>query len=259
MKPSAYNQKIWARHLSSGIAFEPSKGSWQLLQDFTLPLISDKASSFHQHGIRTLGLNLPQCPDFVSFKNQVLTKTGWKLVESHEELSAPQFFALLATKSFPCVSKLRPENEVFAASKPDFWHEAIGHIALLATPESADFYQWCGCIVTGLYQDRGPLLAKKVENILWVLLEYGLLKEQNSVRSFGAALTGSYMALQRLRHQVIAPKGNWSCEEILASRSFEDGAPIYRNTQGQIVFFLSTNLQEIQEKILHFINITTTH
>jgi phenylalanine-4-hydroxylase len=254
MSPRLRNQKMWARHLSPSLEFSFEKSSWQILHEFTLPLVRELASSAHREGITRLGLNTGQQPEFTGFRRVVESETGWKIVPASDEWNARDFFALLAQRSFPCVASLRPTTEVFAGSKPDFWHEAVGHLAPLVNREISDFYCWCGETVTHLYQNNQFATARRLEQVLWALLEYGFIKEAGQVRTFGAALSGSFMALQRWRRGYVEAREDWTCEGILNSRLYEEGANLVRNEQGQLSLFLLPHFAETKKRLTQFID-----
>lgn len=253
LRPGLKFQKVWAGQLSPELRFEDNIGSWRLLQRFVLPLIFEHGSHYHCLGIQSLGLDRDEPPEFNDFCSLVYEAYGWSITLSEGELSAQDFFELLSRKKIPCVRQLRPIAEVFAASKPDFWHEAIGHIAVLGNSEASDFYQWCGSLISGLYREGYEQIAKDTAGILWVLMEYGLIIEGNETKSFGAALTGSYMGLQRFRGGYIFPESNWTCEAILQSRLHIDGATLPRNRGQEIILYAMTDLAETKEKLEKFI------
>lgn len=253
MSPRLANQRRWARHLSPETPFRPEAGSWRILQEFTRPLVESSASSAHRAGFVRLGLDAPVSPSLADLALRLRREAGWRMQDCGGELPARDFFALLARRTFPCVSRMRPVQEVFAASQPDFWHESVGHLAVLVDPEASSFYQWCGERVTELYETDDSALAEDLEKVLWALLEYGLIREGAEIRVFGAALTSSYMALQRWRRGHVGWREDWSPGDILRSRLSEDGVAPPRTSTGQILFFLMPSLRETQGRLADWI------
>jgi phenylalanine-4-hydroxylase len=253
MTPNLKNQRLWAEVFSPDEIFDPELGSWSTLQKFVFPLLFESASAAHCEGVRRLGLDDPTMPSFNQFQDRVLVETGWELIKSAAEMPARDYFALLALRKFPCVESIRPTHEVFCGSKPDFWHESVGHISALVDTSASDFYQWAGKTVTQAHANGDTQLAARLEQMLWVLLEYGFLEENGQPKCFGAALTGSYMAQMRWKHGVISATSNWTGHDILSSRLYEEGARLPRDERGRITFFCMPSLIEARSRIERFV------
>lgn len=255
MEPVWENQQMWAENIGHQ-KIDKSMSSWEILQSLTMPLIQKWASASHLQGCELLKLNhksLP--PEFEQFQLQVQQLTGWLVVEANEEMPSKEFFLLLAQKKFPCVRKLRPQHAVLCGYEPDFWHEAVGHIAVITDPNCAQFYQWCGHKVTELYDHGFFQLAKKLENILWIVLEYGLLENHGQKKTIGAALSGSFMALQRLQRGYIVTQ-TFDCQKVLESKLYQAGQKLRRNWRGQIILFSAPTLKDYQIKIEEWLRST---
>jgi phenylalanine-4-hydroxylase len=136
----------------------------------------------------------------------LLLHYGWCIKPTPQEVEPHQFFSLLANRQFPVVPRLRPLHALFCGFEPDFWHESVGHLAIITDQEFADFYQWCGTLVAEVKSEANKdICLANLFKVLWVMLEYGILKTQSGqIQAFGGALTSSYMALQRLKRGFIA-------------------------------------------------------
>ncbi len=252
MAPGLRKQKLWSEVLNPELQFQPGLGSWKTLQRFTVPLIQELASSAHAKGIEAFHLNRFTSLSFDAFIKKVADMTSWQIHECNIEIEPKEFFRLLAKKHFPCVRSLRPIDRVFCGSTPDFWHEAIGHIAPLTDPCVSDFYQFCGQLVCELFDRDQSEDAEKLMQVLWVLLEYGLLNENGRTVTFGAALTGSYMALHRWKLDYISSVP-FDIKDILSSRIYEDGAIPKRDACGRIAFYEMSSFEETKHDLkVHF-------
>ncbi len=236
VRPRLSHQRAWAERFQSGTPFLSTRGSWRLLQEFTLPLTQSFATDAHSRGIDALGLAGYSIPKFEEFRESVRLQTGWEVLPARGELSADAYFSLLAAKKFPCISRLRPVDEVLCGSQPDFWHEAVGHIAPLVDPEVSRFYQLCAGIHVELIAAARYERARQLEKLLWVVFEYGFLEQSGRPRAFGAALCGSFVALTKwkLGRWVVRP---FDPEKILASGLFEESREPERDSEGRLVFY----------------------
>ena len=240
------HQKVWAETFAPHLDFDPSLDPWTLLQNFTTPLILNFASRAHLQGLREFGLLESEMPIYSDFAKKVEQTTGWKIEHCERQLESLEYFSLIARKILPCNSALRPSSGVLCGNSPDFWHEAIGHIAPFIDPKVSEFYQHCGQLYVDLVEQGQFDQAYRLERVLWTILEYGFLNEEGTTKAFGAALTGSFVALTKWQI------GKWSTQKftvdsVLESK-FYDLTPA-RDSEGRVLFFemesLSSALLEI--------------
>lgn len=268
MTPTLSNQKFWARELSPESSLSPdhwpnldSKPTstqsqeqqvWQLLVHYNSPLLSQFATPAQLVGINLLGLNQPTGPSFQEISSRLECLSGWSLVPANGEVQPLEFFTLLARRKFPVVSKIRPIHALFCGYEPDYWHEAIGHLAFLTDPEFCKFYQFCGKLVTELAsRPNSELLLNSLYQLLWTLMEYGVFKTpQGQTQAFGAALTSSFMALQRLKRGYITTR-HFDPKYVLKS-GFATEGPIKRRG-GKIEFFHITSLEDAKPRLTQWL------
>lgn len=251
VRPRLSHQRAWAVRFRPDAPFLPERGAWRLLQNFTLPLTRVHATEAHRRGIDALGLSGAAPPTFTEYRNGVLLRTGWQVLEARGELSAESYFSLLAAKKFPCIARLRPVSEVLCGSRPDFWHESVGHIAALVDPEVSRFYQRCAELHVRLVAAERYDRARELEKLLWVVFEYGFLKEAGEDRAFGAAVAGSFVALTkwRLGRWVLRP---FDVEKVLASGLFEENREPARDPEGRLIFYRMDSLERTYRQLREF-------
>jgi phenylalanine-4-hydroxylase len=232
-------QQSWIAHFYPDEAFDLQQDPWFYLQKFMVPLIQQSASSYHLQGMAYLELNNAKKPDFNHFQTLFYkVSNGFKIQPVKGEIAPRAYFELIRQKKFPCIEALRPLNAVFCANEPDFWHEAIGHIAPLCFPEVQDFYLR---IAGHLLSARTEAAFQRSLAIAWTLSEYGFLREQGQNKLFGAALVGSHLAHMRYQNGLIAVEPATS-EAILQSQFYSEIAPMPRDEQGRFRFFCLSDL-----------------
>ncbi len=252
MTPILQNQKFWASKLSPE-RHEPldstnDRDIWSLLLAYNMPLLSKLCLKVHLNGIAALNLTHANSPSYQETAARLKLLSGWQCEPVSKEAEPLQFFTLLSQKRFPVIHQLRPIHALFCGFEPDYWHEAIGHLAILVDREFSEFYQWCGALV--VQAKNHPRAYKKLNDlyrIFFLLLEYGLFEKQNGhLKAFGAALTSSFMAMQRFDRGFIASTA-FSPKAVLAS-GLADENPM-RQRSKKITLFSIDSLQETRGMI----------
>lgn len=115
--------------------------------------------------------------------------TGWRLVAVPGFIPDDVFFDHLAHRRFPVTRWIREEHELDYLVEPDVFHDFFGHVPMLLDPAIADFlelYGKAGARAMGM--DALPMLAR----IYWYTIEFGLVREDDGLRVFGAGIISSH-------------------------------------------------------------------
>ena len=98
------------------------------------------------------------------------------------------FFGHLAQRQFPVTVWIREPHEFDYIVEPDLFHHFFGHVPLLFDPIIADYLQAYG--EGGLKAQRlGGL--KYLARLYWYTIEFGLIREADGVRAYGAGILSS--------------------------------------------------------------------
>lgn len=239
LRPFLAHQNTWIQHFHPQTNIEPHEDSWRLLQQFMMPLIKQHGSSYHTIGIQKLGLDEDKMPEFESFRSRFRAHSnGFDLARVSDEIEPREYFSLILEKKFPCVQTLRPVNEIFCGNEPDFWHEAIGHIAPLCFPEIQQFYLDIAAYMLSAPSD---LIFNHHLAVSWTLTEYAFIKENGHDKLFGAALIGSHLAHMRYLHGYLALEPA-NRQQIIDSGFFSENTPVPRDAAGKLRFFQLNDL-----------------
>ncbi|MCJ2179045.1 phenylalanine 4-monooxygenase [Novosphingobium album (ex Hu et al. 2023)] len=127
-------------------------------------------------------------PRFEDANRALGVATGWRIVAVPGFIPDDVFFDHLAHRRFPVTRWLREEQELDYLVEPDVFHDFFGHVPMLFDPAIADFlelYGKAGARATAM----GAL--EMLARIYWYTIEFGLVREDDDLRVFGAGIISS--------------------------------------------------------------------
>jgi len=135
-------------------------------------------------------------PRFEEINERLKPATGWEIVAVPGLIPERPFFDLLANRRFPVTDWIRQPEEFDYIVEPDVFHDLFGHVPLLFNPVFADYVQRYGAGGLKAHDlGAGELLSR----LYWYSIEFGLIRQTNGLRAFGAGIISS---AGELRHSV---------------------------------------------------------
>ncbi|NVJ50560.1 MAG: phenylalanine 4-monooxygenase [Gammaproteobacteria bacterium] len=161
--------------------------TWAFLYARQMELIKGRACQEYEQGLRVLGLNDKQVPQLPDVNRALMNATGWQVEAVPALIPFQQFFELLAERKFPAATFIRTPLEIDYLQEPDIFHELFGHCPLLTDPVFADFVHNYGKLGVA----ASPVQRRYLARIFWFTVEFGLIKENNQTRIYGAGILSS--------------------------------------------------------------------
>jgi len=174
-------QQDWA-------AYTPEQHDlWRRLYARQAELLPGRACEVFIESLSKMGAS-DALPNFERTSEALYKATKWRLVAVPGLVPDKTFFEHLAARQFPVTVWLREPHEFNYIVEPDVFHDFFGHVPLLFNPIFADHLQEYG---------KGGLKAlrlsglKYLARLYWYTVEFGLIKEPQGLRAYGAGILSS--------------------------------------------------------------------
>jgi phenylalanine-4-hydroxylase len=171
---------------------ESDQESWKYLYERQMKFLPSRACNEYMDGTELLNLSAEKIPFLKDLSHVFLNTTGWKVARVPGLIHEQIFFELLRRKVFPSTDYIRGKSELDYTPAPDLFHDIFGHMPLLTNKSFASFYQKFGeAAMNAKGKDR-----TKLETFHWFTAEFGLIKNIEGMRIYGAGILSSHQEVQ---------------------------------------------------------------
>lgn len=162
---------------------------WDRLFARQSDMLPGRAADAFLRGIDVLRLEKPGIPDYRELNARLTAATGWQVVAVPGLVPDDVFFDHLANRRFPAGNFIRTPEQLDYLQEPDVFHDVFGHVPMLADPVFADYMVAYG--EGGLRSLKFDAL-KQLARLYWYTVEFGLIREAEGLRIYGAGIVSSY-------------------------------------------------------------------
>ncbi len=163
--------------------------NWDNLFARQSAMLPGRAADAFMRGIDVLKLSRPGIPDYRELDAQLMAATGWQIIAVPGLVPDAVFFDHLANRRFPAGNFIRTPEQSDYLQEPDVFHDVFGHVPMLADPVFADYMVAYG---KGGLRSLGFGALDHLARLYWYTVEFGLIKQPNGLRIYGAGIVSSY-------------------------------------------------------------------
>ena len=162
---------------------------WDILFERQVAALGARVVRPFRDGLELLRLAHPGVPDLAELNARLEPRTGWRTVAVPGLVPDAIFFAMLADRVFPIGNFIRTRAQLDYLDEPDLFHDIFGHVPMLSNPRMAAMMEHIGRLGTAAIA-RGE--GERMARIYWHSVEFGLSREDDEVKIFGAGLASSF-------------------------------------------------------------------
>jgi phenylalanine-4-hydroxylase len=171
---------------------------WQALE----PAHEQHACAEYLACVRQLSLAPDRIPQLSEINQKVEALSGFRLEPVAGLVEPRVFLESLASGTFLCTQYIRHHSTPLYTPEPDVVHEIVGHAVTLASQRFAELNRLFGRAVK---RTSALEALNRLSRVYWFTIEFGVLREDGSVKAYGTGLVSSAGELQAMHNAELLP------------------------------------------------------
>ena len=187
---------------------------WKILFNRQMKSLEKAVSADYLKALDTIHFIADKIPDFNEVNKKLAPLTGWSLEVVPNISPQNVFFQFLSQKKFTATCWLRTLEQLDYIEEPDMFHDVFAHVPLLTNLAYCNFFK--GISEIALEHIDNPKAIELMGRIYWFTIEFGLIREQNDLKIYGAGIISSAGETQHCFNSDV-PKIEFNVDTILNS------------------------------------------
>ncbi|HTM68471.1 MAG TPA: phenylalanine 4-monooxygenase [Candidatus Binatia bacterium] len=164
------------------------QGTWRTAVSRLQALHAGKASAAYLRAARTLAIGPDRIPQLSELNTRLAKNGGFRLAPVEGLIDGKVFLSMLAQGTMLCTQYIRHASRPEYTPEPDVVHELIGHAPTFTDPDFTALTRLFGRAAAAAEDDA----LEAVQRLYWFTVEFGLMREPDGVKAFGAGLLSSF-------------------------------------------------------------------
>jgi phenylalanine-4-hydroxylase len=190
---------------------EQEQGVWREVWRNLEPLHARYACREYVEASRRIRFSRERIPQLAEANAVIGPLFGFRMMPVAGLVTAGAFLRELADGVFLSTQYMRHHSVPLYTPEPDVVHELIGHAATFAHPRFVELNRAFG--EAALRADAATM--EQIERLYWYTLEFGVVREGEALKVFGAGLLSSFGELGRFERD--EPLAEWNVDRIAAT------------------------------------------
>ena len=162
---------------------------WHTLFCRQLNILKPVVSNEYLEALEIINFKADEIPNFTEVNKILANTTSWALVVVPNISEQKDFFTFLSRKKFTTTCWLRTMEQLDYLEEPDMFHDIFGHVPLLTNEAYVGFFK--GISDIALKYMNNPKAIELLGRLYWFTIEFGLIKENNQLKIYGAGIISS--------------------------------------------------------------------
>jgi phenylalanine-4-hydroxylase len=163
---------------------------WTTMYNVYVPHGAQYACGLYLEGLPKLPFRPDALPDLRAINDALSKLTGWQAVDMgplERYITSDEWFGHFAEKEFPVPYYMRPLTQLEFATRGDMFHECVCHLPYFTDTAFAD----TASLFASIYLAARERQRGDIGRIWWFTAEFGLVREREELKVFGAGLLSS--------------------------------------------------------------------
>ena len=209
--------------------------TWNTLYARQMKILPGRACEAFMRGLDALDLNTGGIPDFEVMNPKLQALTGWTVVCVPGLVPEDVFFDHLAHRRFVSGQFIRKPDQLDYLQEPDIFHDVFGHVPMLTDPDFAAYMEAYG---KGGQRAASLGMLDKLARLYWYTVEFGLMKEADGLRIYGAGIVSSATESVFCLEDASPNRLGFDLERVMKT--------LYRIDDFQQVYFVIDSIEELK-------------
>ena len=212
---------------------------WRAVWNALEPAQQAHACAEYQTAVRRLAFAPDRIPQLREVNEKVQAISGFRLEPVAGLVEPRVFLESLASGTFLCTQYIRHHSTPLYTPEPDVVHEIVGHAVTLASKRLAEINRLFGRAVK---RTSSLEALNRLSRVYWFTIEFGVLRENGSVKAYGTGLLSSAGELEAMHNAELRSL------DLEAASRFE-----YDPTRFQPVLFCADSFETMYDSLREFL------